>query len=345
MHRWERSGAAALTGRPDGPSLAPPAGLAALLDELQRSIGDAAELDVYALVAMRAQTHGLTRQGATSCGGASRLMRSGNGWSALTLARDDDFAALAAWLETAIDRGDPWETIARVMASRSGKELWDRAGLLGLPFAILGHHARRAAVVREPVGKCAPRPLAGARVVDFSSLWAGPLCAHLLSRLGARVTKVESTTRPDGARLGPAAFYDAFHRGNESVVVDFTTDEGRAALQQLVSDADVVIEASRPRALEALGLSPSVAPRVMAWVSITGYGRTEPWSDRVAFGDDAAVAGGLVSYDTNGPVFCGDAIADPLSGLVSAAAVAEQFRRGHRAVIDVAMASVAASAV
>jgi CoA-transferase family III len=315
-----------------------------MLDELQRSIGDAAELDVYALVAMRAQTHAFTRQGATSCGGASRLIRTGDGWSALTLARDDDVAALEAWLETAIDPADPWDTIARVVASRPGKELWDRAGLLGLPFAILGLHARRAAVVREPIGKCVPRPLEGARVVDFSSLWAGPLCAHLLSRLGARVTKVESTTRPDGARLGPAAFYDALHRGNELVVVDFTTNEGRARLQQLVSDADVVIEASRPRALAVLGVSPSVAPRATAWVSITGYGRSEPWSDRVAFGDDAAVAGGLVAYDKNGPVFCGDAIADPLSGLVAAAAVAEQFRSGQRALVDVAMASVAAAA-
>jgi hypothetical protein len=46
-----------------------------------------------------------------------------------------------------------------------------------------------------------------------SSLWAGPLCTNLLGLGGARVIKVESTTRPDGARSGPPAFFELLHHG------------------------------------------------------------------------------------------------------------------------------------
>ena len=63
---------------------------------------------------------------------------------------------------------------------------------------------------------------------------------------------------------------------------------------------------------------------------------------RVAFGDDAAVAGGLVAGPIVRPRFCGDAIADPLAGMVGALAVLECLRQGSASVLDVAMAGVAA---
>ena len=66
--------------------------------------------------------------------------------------------------------------------------------------------------------------------------------------------KVESTTRPDGARHGPAAFFDLMNAGKESVAVDLSTRTGTAALAALVASADVVIESSRPWALEQLGI-------------------------------------------------------------------------------------------
>jgi crotonobetainyl-CoA:carnitine CoA-transferase CaiB-like acyl-CoA transferase len=72
---------------------------------------------------------------------------------------------------------------------------------------------------------------------------------------------------------------------------------------------------------------------------ISGY-RDQP--DRPAFGDDAAVAGGLVGAGADGPVFCGDAIADPLTGLEAACAVGESLRRGGGEVVEVSMAQVAA---
>ncbi len=132
--------------------------------------------------------------------------------------------------------------------------------------------------------------------------------------------------------------------GKASVALDLTQPDGRTQLATLLSRSDVVIEASRPRALEQLGIEArhvvSTGPRV--WVSVTGHGRTGAGADRVAFGDDAAVAGGLVLWSEGQPYFCADAVADPCSGLVAAAAVVEAIGTGGRWLIDVAMADVAA---
>jgi crotonobetainyl-CoA:carnitine CoA-transferase CaiB-like acyl-CoA transferase len=162
------------------------------------------------------------------------------------------------------------------------------------------------------------------------------------------VIKVESTERPDGARRGVPAFFDWLHGGHESVALSLDTAAGRAALARLVARADVVIEASRPRALRQLGIEPE---RLVAqhpgktWVSITGYGRDEVEPGRVAFGDDAAVAGGLVAHDGDGlPVFAGDAIADPLTGLHAAVGALLAIEEGGGVLVDVAMAAVAAHA-
>jgi predicted amidohydrolase YtcJ len=167
----------------------------------------------------------------------------------------------------------------------------------------------------------------------------------MLSLAGARVIKVESETRPDGAREGPPAFFDLLHAGQECVALDFRTTGGRANLRRLLTRADVVIEASRPRALSQLGVGAddvlaSGRPRV--WVSITGFGHTGAGARRVAFGDDAAVAGGLVAWDEAGPCFCAAAIAGPAAGLLAAAAVVTALGRGGRWLLDVALSGVAA---
>jgi crotonobetainyl-CoA:carnitine CoA-transferase CaiB-like acyl-CoA transferase len=182
-------------------------------------------------------------------------------------------------------------------------------------------------------------------VLDLTALWAGPLCGDLLARAGAPVVKVESLARPDGARRGPTAFFDQLNGRKRSVALDFGTERGRAQLAGLLAAADVVLESSRPRALEQLGLTArdlvaGGGPQV--WVSITGYGRSGPLADRVAFGDDAAVAGGLVVDQDGLPRFCADAIADPLSGLAAADACLAALESGGRWLLDVAMAAVSA---
>jgi crotonobetainyl-CoA:carnitine CoA-transferase CaiB-like acyl-CoA transferase len=112
-------------------------------------------------------------------------------------------------------------------------------------------------------------------------------------------------------------------------------------LRRLLAAADIVIEGSRPAALRRRRLSAEdlAGKPGRIWLRIRGY-RDQP--HRPAFGDDAAVAGGLVGVGADGPVFCGDAIADPLSGLEAVRAVGESLRRGGGEVIDVSMAQVAA---
>jgi crotonobetainyl-CoA:carnitine CoA-transferase CaiB-like acyl-CoA transferase len=183
-------------------------------------------------------------------------------------------------------------------------------------------------------------------VVDLSALWAGPLCGSLLAAGGARVIKVESEHRPDGARRGPPAFFDLLNGPKASVALDLRSDESRSRLGRLLRAADVVIEGSRPRALEQMGL---FAERIVSeggpqvWVSITAYGREGVGRERIGFGDDAAVGGGLVVRDDAGPCFCADAVADPATGLVAAAAVVDALSVGGRWIADVPLSGVAAS--
>lgn len=129
--------------------------------------------------------------------------------------------------------------------------------------------------------------------------------------------------------------------------VPFVPGADGAALRALLAGADVIIEGSRPRAFDRLGLDPAafVAARPgVVWLSITAYGRTGPWCNRVGFGDDAAAAAGLVDRAADGaPSFVGDAIADPLTGLVAAALISDAVASGGGVLLDVALREVARS--
>jgi len=185
-------------------------------------------------------------------------------------------------------------------------------------------------------------------VLDLSTLWAGPLCAQLLAAGGARVLKVESLSRPDGARRGPAAFYDLLNAGKESVALDLASATGRRQLLALLGHADIVVESARPRALQQMGIQAAdmvAAHPGLTWLSVTGYGRREPLCDWIAYGDDAGVAAGLswlMGGDRGDPVFCGDAIADPLTGLHAALLAQAAWQAGGGQLLDIALCDVVA---
>jgi hypothetical protein len=352
---WAASGAMSLTGRPDGAALGPPGGLVARLAAVGRELRDAAravdarlDVDPLALLAERAAITGLHRRGATSVGGATRLLRTADGaWIAVSLARPDDVALVPAWLEVDVP-GDPWAVIEAEVGARTATAVVDRARLLGLPAAVLGEaNGRREPIAATHCGALDPIiHLRGVTVVELASLWAGPLCGSLLHAAGASVTKVESIARPDGARRGPPALFDLLNAGKASMAVDLHTADGVARLADLVRSADVVIEGSRPRALEQLGIRAAdvlTDGDTRVWASITGHGRQDGARDWVAFGDDAAVAGGLVAHDDEGPVFCADAVADPLAGVASAGAVLQALAAGDRCLLDVSLSAVAAA--
>jgi hypothetical protein len=343
----------ALTGHLDQPPVASPAPAFGLLSEMVRvlarltgRIGIPVQADPAAILAGRAGLLGLSRAGRTSAGGTTRLLRGKEGWCAVTLSRPTDLDAVPAILAADVP-GNPWEALAVAAHRTPREELVARCQLLGVPAATLpppmAPNADPAAPFR--ISRLA-RPgtaagLDGALVADLSAMWAGPLCAHLLGRAGARVVKVESLSRPDGARRGDPRFFDWLHAGHEQISLDFATAAGRADLAALLAEADVVIEASRPRALAQLGLAPATRPHRpgQVWLSITGYGRAAP--ELVAFGDDAAVAGGLVGWHAGEPVFCADAIADPLTGVCGALAVVAALLDGGGSLIDLSMRATA----
>ncbi|RAU94119.1 CoA transferase, partial [Mycolicibacter senuensis] len=255
------------------------------------------------------------------------------------------------------DCPEPWPAVAGWAAQRPVAEVVERARLLDLPAAALGECAAATPSIRR-VGPCGPaRGARGALVVDLTSLWAGPLCGQLLARAGATVIKVENPSRPDGTRRGPSAFFDWMNSGKLSCTADF--DHDADFLARLLDAADVVLEGSRPAALARRGLGPfDVAGRPgRVWAQLTAHGGEAPGSyggpsfssppsslaEPPGFGDDTAVAGGLVGFDgTADPVFCGDAIADPLTGIEAAAAVLDSLARGGGEVITLSLAAVAA---
>jgi crotonobetainyl-CoA:carnitine CoA-transferase CaiB-like acyl-CoA transferase len=201
-------------------------------------------------------------------------------------------------------------------------------------------------VTPSPAG-AGDRPRHRPVVVDLSALWAGPLAGRLLAEWGAEVVKIEDPARRDGLAEGAPALYERLNAGKARVSLSLDS------VISMMEDADVVITSARPRVWEQLAIPPLRG----TWVRISGYGSTGPWRNRVAFGDDAAVAGGLVEWDTptklgdgaaGGPVesghrpsFVGDAIADPLSGILAAAAALSGLERGGGQVFDVAMREVA----
>jgi len=353
---WARSGAMALSGLANGAPLLAPGPLASCaagtLDAL-RSLakGLPRALDGAALLGERAAILGLVRRGRVSPGGSCHLLRAGDAWIAASLARPEDVASLPAWLEREGPFEDPWRFVARHAAECCADELARRAAWLGLPVAVAGPPpsptppwlrvairgtASLAAVDRRPL------------VVDLSSLWAGPLCTHLLGLAGARVVKLESVHRPDGARRGDSRFFDLLNAGKASVVLDLRSERGRNRLREVLDRADVVVESARPRALTQLGVDAEsfVASKPgRTWLSITGYGRGDPDPGRVAFGDDAAVAAGLAQATgrhSGSPLFCGDAIADPLAGLHAALAAHASQIAGGGHLLDVSLRDVVA---
>jgi crotonobetainyl-CoA:carnitine CoA-transferase CaiB-like acyl-CoA transferase len=157
------------------------------------------------------------------------------------------------------------------------------------------------------------------------------------------VVKVESVTRPDGARSGSPSFFQLLHGGHESVAIRFEEAGDRDGLRRLVSAADVVVDSSRPRAMEQLGIDPlEVVSGGTTWVSVTAYGRRGTWPNRVGFGDDVAVAAGLVAGPSGSPLMCGDAAADPIAGLHAAVAATGSLLSGRSHLIDVSMRDVVA---
>ena len=248
------------------------------------------------------------RRSSVSLGGACRMMFSADGAVAVNLPRDYDWQMLPAlfgmlglrWdgvgrddvggYEAVLMGETAWQPLESTVARLPREDLVCAAGELGLAVAEVGSGR---SVSLPPLPQTG-RSLRDAKVVDISVMWAGPLCGDLLARAGAQVIKVESPSRPDGARLGLPEFYELLNGKKQHRSIRFDASEGRAELLGLLQNADIVITSCRPRALEQMGIDPRdvVSQSNVIWAGITGYGWEQ--GHKVAFGDDAAAAGGLI---------------------------------------------------
>ncbi len=328
-------------------------GITGHLDVLAARIGRAAlalgvdpRIDPIAELTIRSAS-GPWTPSTVSWGGAARLLRALDGWIVLSLARPTDIDSVPALLGTWDVPAEPWAAVAADALARPAEELIADARRLGMAAAVVPEAPPddRPGVVTSVFGTSGGRALDGLRVLDLSSMWAGPLCGAMLAEAGAQVTKVESTGRPDGARRGLPHLYERLNAQKREHVIDLGSASGRGALRDLLAGADVAIVSGRARAVEQLGidwLDLLESTRLHVVVSITGYGLGEPGRDWIAFGDDAAAAGGLVEWNDGAPAFVGDAVADPLTGLTAAAAALQAIGGDDDLLLDVSMRDVAA---
>jgi hypothetical protein len=356
---WARSGAMDLTGPADGPprfaagalaSAARGAGLA--LRGLAPKTG-LAWLDAPALLAERAAIDGLHRRGDISAGGSAHIFATQAGPLALNLPRDDDWQLTPAWLsanESTFASARDWKSLERLVADRDGVMLLERGRMMGMAIAPV-----RTTVPRDRplftiqhASEGSPNPFGRrVRLLDLSSLWAGPLATSLLATAGVEVLKIESPTRPDGARRGSEAFFHLMNGNKQGCALDLHEPRDRTFFERLLDHADIVVESARPRALAQLGFDASgwvTASPGRIWASITGYGRSREW---IAFGDDAAIAAGLAwspQSEESEPCFCADAIADPIAGLHVAAVVLAHLRTGRGGLFDLSLTDIVAHA-
>jgi hypothetical protein len=322
------------------------------LNQHCRSLGSPRQYDMR-LLTERAALAGLTPGGTESCNRSCRLLQSRDGWVAVNLPRERDWQALPALLGRNAD-AISWAALAAAVRGMATSELVSSGRLLGVPIA-----AAIPAGAQQPAsaplsfipaefefGRDRPRDWQSAPplVVDLSALWAGPLCGHLLAACGARVIKVESVHRPDSIRHTSPAFFDLLNAGKESVALDFASVSGSECLRALVSHADLVISSARPRAFEQMDLAPGKlieSSPGLSWVAITAYGWQGENGNAVGFGDDVAVAAGLLSWPAGRPSFIGDAVADPLTGIAAAAAAIDVLGAGGGIIVDASLYAAA----
>jgi crotonobetainyl-CoA:carnitine CoA-transferase CaiB-like acyl-CoA transferase len=195
-----------------------------------------------------------------------------------------------------------------------------------------------------------PLPLADLRVIDLSTVIAGPSVARYLADFGADVIKVE---RPDGDSLrnmawrdprdGTGLWWKLANRNKRFLALDLKVDADRDVLLGLIDEADALIENFRPGTLERLGLAPEVLHarnERLVITRITGFGQKGPYADRPGFASIAEAMSGYaaIAGDPAGPPLLPPiALTDEVAGLVGAFATMVALHAGVGQVVDVSL--------
>ncbi len=202
-------------------------------------------------------------------------------------------------------------------------------------------------------GSSIDTPLDGLKVVDFTRLFAGPLCTMVLADLGADVIKVESPGGDDARHFGPPFLggegmnFMALNRGKRSVVLDLKTESGRAAAAKLVETADIVVENFRPGVAERIGIGEADlrgSNERLIYCSISGFGPAEELGRKPALDLILQALTGVLSRQGTGdgePRLACITVADTyaaaqgVQGILAALYVRERTGKGQR--IDVSL--------
>ncbi|WP_030421754.1 CoA transferase [Streptomyces sp. SCSIO 75703] len=178
----------------------------------------------------------------------------------------------------------------------------------------------------------APGPLEGLRVIDASTILAGPLCAQLLGDFGADVVKIEHPVAGDGMRghgeskNGIPLWWKELSRNKRTVGLSLSDPRGAGLLRRMVRGADVLIENFRPGTLERWGLGPDVLHEInpgLVLVRVTGFGQSGPYASRAGFGTLAEAMSGfahLTGEPDGPPTLPAFGLADTICGIAASSA-------------------------
>ncbi|OZC78967.1 acyl-CoA transferase [Rhodococcus sp. 06-418-5] len=176
-------------------------------------------------------------------------------------------------------------------------------------------------------------PLEGIKVLDISTILAGPLVAQILGDFGAEVIKIEHPTKPDGMRGhgldkdGHPLWWTMIGRNKRTVTLDLGNSRGGAIFRRLAAEADVVVENFRPGTLERWGLGYDVLSELnpgLILLRVTGFGQTGPYATRPAFGTLVESMSGFahLTGEADGPpTLPAFGLADSLAGIAGSSAV------------------------
>jgi crotonobetainyl-CoA:carnitine CoA-transferase CaiB-like acyl-CoA transferase len=197
-----------------------------------------------------------------------------------------------------------------------------------------------------------PGPLAGLRVIDAATLFAGPLAATQLADFGAEVIKVEhprgDPVRYHGYRKdGVPLWWKMISRNKRAVTLDLGRPEGQDIFRRMAAQADVVIENFRPGTLEKWGLGPDRLqgenPRLVI-ARVTGFGQVGPYRRRPGFGTLAEAMSGFAAMtgEPDGPPTLPPfGLADGIAALATTTAIMFALHARHQSgrgqVIDMAI--------
>lgn len=185
-------------------------------------------------------------------------------------------------------------------------------------------------------------PLDGIRVLDVSTILAGPLVAQILGDFGADVVKIEHPTKPDGMRGhgldkdGHPLWWTMVSRNKRGLTLNLGNPDGAEVFKRLVADVDVVVENFRPGTFERWGLGYDVLSAInpgLILLRVTGFGQTGPYSTRSAFGTLVESMSGFahLTGEADGPpTLPAFGLADSLAGIAGSSAVSMALLHRHK---------------